>query len=83
MGERLSPAPAGRGPGWGEEEMCRGGGGKEVEEERFLLGRVVSKEVLLKMLSCGTFTTELDKTRAGSVGLSPVLNRVGVLEMIP
>lgn len=61
----------------------RGGRGKEAEEEWFLLGRVVSKEALLKMLSCGTCATELDKTRVGSVGLSPVLNQVGVLEMTP
>lgn len=73
-----------RGCATGRGGEGRGGGGKEVEEEWFLfLGRAASKEALLKMLSCGTFATELDETRVGSVGPSPVLNRVGVLEMIP
>lgn len=66
-------------------EKYPGGRGKEVEEELFLLGRVVSKGVLLKMkmISCETYTTKLDNTLVASVGLSSVLNQVDILEMMP
>lgn len=64
-------------------EKHPGGRGKEVEEELFLLGRIASKEVLLKMSHMRSFSTKLDKTLVGSVGVSPVLNEVGILEMMP